>query len=97
SAAMDVVAPICDDVRTRGDDAVLEYGEKFDGVRASSLRVPHDEISAALRDLDPDVRAGLKESITRLESTCRAEIEHDVTTTVADGATVQRRMVAMGR
>jgi len=97
SAAIESVAPICEDVRTRGDDAVLEYGQKFDGVRAGQLRVPPADIDAALTDLDPAVRAGLKESIARLEATCRAEIEHDVTTEVAAGATVHRRIVAMNR
>lgn len=97
SAAIQSVAPICEDVRARGDDAILEYGHKFDGVRVARLRVPAAEIDAALTNLDPAVRAGLKESIARLEATCRAEIEHDVTTQVANGATVQRRIVAMKR
>src|SRR5690625_7335677 len=44
SAAIESVAPICEDVRTRGDDAVLEYGQKFDGVRAGQLRVPPADI-----------------------------------------------------
>ena len=38
--ALTTVRPICDDVRTRGADAVLDAGEKFDGVRPARLRVP---------------------------------------------------------
>ena len=33
SAALDVVRPICADVRSRGGAAVREYTQQFDGVR----------------------------------------------------------------
>lgn len=32
TSIMDIVGPICESVRTRGDDAVREFTEKFDGV-----------------------------------------------------------------
>ncbi len=37
--AVGVVAPILDDVRCRGDAAVLEYARKFDGFEGSSVRI----------------------------------------------------------
>jgi histidinol dehydrogenase len=45
------------DVRERGDDAVLEYTRRFDGVEldASRMRVPEPEIEAAYRGTDPDL------------------------------------------
>ena len=41
---------ILDDVRARGDDALVEYTQKFDNVRLSkgSLRVTEGELEAAL-------------------------------------------------
>lgn len=95
--ALDVVAPLCDDVRDRGEAAVLEAGERFDGVRPAALRVEAADLKEALESLDPAVRAGLEESIARLRRTCEAELESDVVTTVADGATVERRIVPMCR
>ncbi|WP_375003789.1 histidinol dehydrogenase [Aeromicrobium sp. CTD01-1L150] len=95
--ALSVVAPLCDDVRDRGEEAVLEYGERFDGVRPASLRVPAEQLDAALEKLDADVRAALEVSIARLRATCEAELESGVVTAVADGATVERRIVAMQR
>ena len=38
--AEQVVAPILDAVRKRGDEAVLEYARKFDGLDGASLTVP---------------------------------------------------------
>ena len=63
SAALEKVRPICEDVHHRGDAALIEYGEKFDGVRLESVRVPAEALAKALADLDPAVRAALEESI----------------------------------
>ena len=68
---MAAVRPICEDVRVRGADAVLDAGERFDGVRPAQLRVPAAAITDALAALAPDIRAGLEESIRRLRQTCR--------------------------
>ncbi len=95
--ALEVVRPLCEDVRARGEEAVLEYGERFDGVRPASLRVAASDLADALASLDPAVRAALEESVRRLRATCEAELEHTVVTTVADGATVERRIVPMQR
>ena len=47
------VRPIVDDVAARGAVAALEYGEKFDGVRPDTVRVPAGRLQAALAALDP--------------------------------------------
>nr|WP_240191037.1 histidinol dehydrogenase [Aeromicrobium sp. YIM 150415] len=95
--ALAAVAPICADVRERGSVAVLEAGERFDRVRPDRLRVPAETMERALAELDPRIRAGLEESITRLRTTCEAELEESVTTEVAPGARVERRIVPMQR
>ena len=40
SQIVDLVRPIVDDIAERGAVAALEYGEKFDGVRPDTVRVP---------------------------------------------------------
>lgn len=95
--ALRAVVPICEDVRTRGAVAVLDAGEKFDGVRPERLRVPAEEIQKAFDNLDPEVLAAIDESITRLRATCEAELEASVTIEVAPGAVVERRIVPMQR
>lgn len=76
---------------------MLDAGEKFDGVRPAQLRVPAEALSAALDALAPAIRAGLEESIRRLRQTCEIELESSLTTQVAVGATVERRIVPMQR
>jgi len=95
--ALEAVEGIISDVVSGGDAAVLDLGERFDGVRPTSLRVPTSEITGALARLDPDVRVALEESIRRLRATCEAEREKSVVTQVGPGAVVERRMVPMQR
>jgi histidinol dehydrogenase len=38
------VRPICDDVRSRGADAVREYTARFDGVDLATTRVPRQAL-----------------------------------------------------
>ncbi|MGA8851476.1 MAG: histidinol dehydrogenase [Aeromicrobium sp.] len=95
--ALATVRPICEDVRDRGADAVMEASERFDGIRPDTLRVPAAALSEALATLDPSIRAALEESIRRLRQTSTAELEHTVTTALADGAVVERRIVPMQR
>jgi histidinol dehydrogenase len=96
-AALHVVKPICDDVRDRGVAAIAEYAAKFDGVEQTDIAVPTSAIAEALTRLDPDVRAGLEESIARLRATCEAEREQDVVTDLAPGARVTHRLVPVDR
>src|SRR5689334_25349820 len=73
-AALHVVRPICDDVRDRGVEAIIEYAARFDGVEQTDVVVPREALRDALAALDPGVRAGLEESIRRLRLTCEAEL-----------------------
>jgi histidinol dehydrogenase len=96
-AALDVVRPICDDVRHRGVEAITEFSRRFDGVEQTDIAVPVAAIHEALDRLDPAIRAGLEESVKRLRATCEAELEQDVTTQVVPGGTVSQMMVPIQR
>jgi histidinol dehydrogenase len=96
-AALHVVRPICDDVRERGVEAIAEYSERFDGVTQTEITVPREALTNALANLDPQVRAGLEESIRRLRITCEAELETDTVTDLGPGARVTQRLIPMDR
>ena len=96
-AAVPAVQEICEAVRTRGVEAIREYGERFDGVAVEDLRVPPQALADALEQLDPDIRAALEESVRRLRATCEAELEQDAVTDLGTGARVTHRKVPVGR
>jgi histidinol dehydrogenase len=96
-AAVPAVHAICEEVRTRGLDAIRELGERFDGVLVDDIRVAPQAMAAALADLDPDIRAGLEESVRRLRAASLQELEEDVVTDLAPGARVIQRKVPVDR
>ncbi|MER7535188.1 histidinol dehydrogenase [Streptomyces sp. NPDC097704] len=96
-AALEKVRPICEDVRHHGAAAVIDYGEKFDGVRVPSLRVPAEAIARALDELDPAVRAALEESIRRARMVHREQRRTTHTTQVVPGGTVTEKWIPVER
>lgn len=96
-AAVELVRPVCDDVRSRGVTAIIAASARFDNVQQRDIAVPRDAMRSALDALPADVRVALEESVSRLRATCEAELERDVTTSLAPGGTVVRRIVAVGR
>ena len=96
-AVLPTVRPIVDDVAERGADAALEYGEKFDGVRPSGVRVPASELRSALARLEPDVRAALEMAIERTRAVHADQRRTDTTTILGPGATVTERWIPVER
>ena len=102
-AAIDVeeatatVLPIVRDVQARGAEAVLDWTERFDGVRPAHLRVPAEAIARAVSELDPAVRAALEESIRRARIVHSDQVRAETITTVVEGGTVTERWVPVAR
>lgn len=57
---IDEVRAVLADVRARGDVALRELTERYDGARIDHLRVPDEQVRAALREIDPALRAALE-------------------------------------
>ncbi|WP_062294413.1 histidinol dehydrogenase [Demequina phytophila] len=95
--ALAVVEPIIEDVRVRGEAALKELGERFDGVVPEHVRVPEAAIREALATLDPAVRDGLEEAIDRVGRFHRATVPPPVDVELAPGAVVSQRWIPVGR
>ncbi|MDX6271334.1 MAG: histidinol dehydrogenase [Acidobacteriota bacterium] len=67
---MRVVAAIIEDVRARGDEAVREYTERFDGVRhgRGEMRIEEGQLRASAARADAEVRRALREAIKRVRA-----------------------------
>ncbi|AKU16644.1 histidinol dehydrogenase [Luteipulveratus mongoliensis] len=96
-AALDVVRPICEQVQHHGADALRDLSERFDKVRPEALRVPAAVLTAALEQLDPDIRAALTEATRRARAVHEDQRRTDTTTQVAPGGTVTERWVPVDR
>ena len=72
------VAAILDDVRVRGDAAVLEYTQRFDGVAAESvaaLEITQAELQAALSAITPAQRHALEAAAERVRDYHQLQLE----------------------
>ncbi len=96
-AVVPKVRPIVDDVAGRGAVAALEYGEKFDGVRPATVRVPVAALGEALAALPADVRAALEVAIDRTRAVHADQRRTDTTTLFDSGASVTERWVPVER
>ena len=64
----EAVATIIDDVRQRGDDALIALTEKYDRqtLNAETLRIGDDEIDAAMQACAPETKAALELAVQRI-------------------------------
>nr|WP_216645423.1 histidinol dehydrogenase [Isoptericola halotolerans] len=95
--AVDAVAPVLADVRSRGGAALRDLAERFDGVRPQHLRVPAAALDEALAGLDPVVRAALEEAVVRVRAVHADQLPGEHTTVLADGAEVRQRWIPVQR
>jgi len=97
SVATDAASALIDDVRARGEQAILDQAERFDGVRPDHLRVRSGEIADAVARLDPAVRDALEEAIDRVRAGSAAQVPAPSVTMLGDGAEVVQRWSPVAR
>lgn len=91
--AIAVVSPIVADVRERGDEALLEWTERFDGPRLDGFRVPARAIAdAAVAD---DVQEALRAMILAVRTFSEAQRPRDTSVEAAPGIVSERRWLPL--
>ena len=91
AVALDAARALVDDVRERGEAALLEQAERLDGVRPEQVRIHGEQVGAAVRALDPVVRDALEEAIARVRAATAAQLPTGTVTVLGDGAEVVQR------
>lgn len=94
-----VVETICRDIRTRGLDALLEYGAKLDKAQltAETMRVSGDELAAAHRQADPEFLSTVRRIRDNVWEFQRAILNRDVLVERPDGVTLRQRYLPLER
>ncbi|MBM7504611.1 histidinol dehydrogenase [Agromyces aurantiacus] len=91
AAALEPARALIDDVRSRGEAALLDQAERFDRVRPAAIRVGADELAAARDELRPDVRRAIESTIERVRAASAAQVPAPERTVLATGAVVEQR------
>jgi len=83
----DVVRSIIDDVRNRGDKAVRDYTERFDGAESvpSSVEVTSSEIRRAYSLVDDSVTEALRRAADNIERFHERQVQQSWTCILDDG------------
>ncbi|MFM1826134.1 MAG: histidinol dehydrogenase [Actinomycetota bacterium] len=96
-SALIQINPVLADVEKNGDNAVLSWNEKFDGIRPKSLRVPQEVIDKAFAEMSPDVIEALKESIKRTTKVHESQLKNENKTTVVENGFVTQKYIPVSR
>ena len=87
----DAARRIVADIRDRRDEALLEYTERFDGVRPDPVRVPPEEIREARNALDEGVEEAFYVAIENVRFFHKRELDRPFETS-RKGATAGQRV-----
>ena len=95
-----IVADICADVQKRGDAALIEYTNRFDGTNAqtiSDLTLSQADLQAAFERLPQNVQSALKTAAERVESYHQRQKMASWSYTDEDGTLLGQQITALDR
>jgi len=95
--AMKLIEPILVRVKNGDEKDLIALSKEFDGVAPSSIRVPREELTKALKELDPAIRTALEVSTERIRKVHNDQSRSEKTTRVVDGGTVTEKWVPVDR
>lgn len=98
-ATREAVRSIIDDVIARGDDAVREYGRRFDGVdlAPSEWALDAGAWEGALARIDPRLRGALDRAVDRVRAYHEHQRDEGFHVTEADGSLVGTKVTPVDR
>jgi histidinol dehydrogenase len=83
--AEEVVKPILEAVRTRGDAALFEYARKFDGLEGDSFLVMEDKLQSCERRISDEFREAVCQSMSNIEAFARLQMPREFRQELAPG------------
>jgi histidinol dehydrogenase len=100
SGVQEAVTNIVNDVRSRGDEALIEYTNKFDRTSASTmadLELTQEQLQAALDGLDDAQRTALITAADRVRDYHEKQKQDSWSYTEADGTVLGQKVTPMDR
>ncbi|MEH7376589.1 histidinol dehydrogenase [Neobacillus drentensis] len=95
SEQQDVVKKIIAEIRTRGDEALREYTEKFDRVNLSSFSVTDKEIEAAYQRIDQHFISIVQEAAENIRAFHEKQLRPSWMTTEENGTVLGQKITPL--
>ena len=93
----DKVAEIIRNVRERGDEALLEYTEKFDGAKLDSVLVTPEEMEEALAQTDPAFLAILEKAAANIRKFHSRQVRNSFIINDEPGVVMGQKVIPVDR
>jgi len=97
ASLMSVVGAIVDDVRVRGDEALIEHTARFDKVELKQLRISEEELRRCTAEADERVRRVLREAIENVREFHQRQVEKSWTIVPRDGVQLGQHITPLER
>jgi histidinol dehydrogenase len=94
---MSVVGAIVDDVRARGDAALIDYTARFDRVELKELRISEGELRRYAGGADERVRRAMREAIENVREFHQRQVEESWTISPREGVQLGQRITPLER
>jgi histidinol dehydrogenase len=94
---MSLVGAIIEDVRARGDAALIDYTKRFDRVELKELRVSEEELRRCAARTDERVRRALREAIENVREFHQRQVEESWTIDSREGVQLGQRITPLER
>ena len=93
----DIVTEIIQDVRRRGDEALLEYTRKFDKAELTNLQVTEEEFQEALSSFDPKLKEVLQRAATNISKFHSRQKRNSFILNEDDGIVMGQKVIPIDR
>ena len=95
SSLNNVVSGVLSNIKERGDEAVYEYGEKFDRIRLDSLIVTEAEINESENYVSDELKAAIRQAKENIEIFHRSQIFETKKIETTKGVTCWQKAVGI--
>ena len=93
----DKVAEIIRNVRERGDEALREYTEKFDGAKPDSILVTPGEMEEALAETTPEFMAVLEKAAANIRKFHTRQVRNSFIINDEPGVVMGQKVIPVDR
>ncbi len=92
-----IVADIIENVKQKGDGAIFEYCEKFDGAKLTSLSVSKEEIDEAVASCDPEFLEILKTAAKNIRKFHTCQVRNGFIINDENGVVMGQKVIPVDR
>jgi len=91
------VSAIVTDVEENGDEALIKYTSKFDGITLTSFSVSHEEVAKASKKVSPELKAAIEFAYQNITAFHKAQLVQESEVETTPGVKCWRKSVAIER